>query len=526
MRIEGGNATDGADMADETGQGETKRESSPTPLATAARSDDESNLPFGLGKGYVELLKVARPEELSPAEATKVARPEQLSPTEAAKVARPELSQDYMDLDDGVTEQASPATVVMSPGSQAQVERWKLQSLLPRIVPPGHEPEIAQRQIVPPTTAAMPLLGEPITPIVKAAMPSAPEETMMLCPQGITPVRYESGKGQAATPLLSLGNVKEVFTDIVMEEALDDEGEDLQQMLEDEKPIRRQSPSPLRDLYEEETSYSSEDSAEVLPTGEAFGAGFFEPQEQFDDEAQAQYEAQANVQNSRTENADERVQTHEMARASDRNILTDNGNDKAQAQADQAMVPALLAEREQPILTQQKVMDLIMQQQALPNNTLGSLRATSWATKKQDFSDMLSGFRSPTGTTYRVALDLASVLFVSVAAADANRISLMAQDAEQQKLVAQAEKHREALEKEFTLNLERIREENQKTMDQTIRIREELMKSCQPINNAGMLEKIEENQGAEFVKFQLKMMQAQRDRLELELRNSKERHEA
>jgi hypothetical protein len=123
-------------------------------------------------------------------------------------------------------------------------------------------------------------------------------------------------------------------------------------------------------------------------------------------------------------------------------------------------------------------------------------------------------------------LDLASVLFVSVVAADANRMSLMAQNEAQQKLVAQAEMHREKLEKEFTLNLERIRAENQKTLDQTVRIREELAKSCQPIINAGMLEKIEGNQGAEIVKFQLKLMQAQRDRLEQELQSNIERHES
>jgi hypothetical protein len=181
---------------------------------------------------------------------------------------------------------------------------------------------------------------------------------------------------------------------------------------------------------------------------------------------------------------------------------------------------------EQPILTQQKVMDLIMQQQALPNNTSEGFTATTWATKKQSFTDMLSGFRSPTGTTYRVALDLASVLFVSVAAADANRRSLMAQSEAQQKLVEQHEKHRERLEEEFTLNLKRIREENQKTLDQTVKIREELTKACQPGNNNGMVEKIEGHQGADIVKFQLKLMQAQRDRLELELQNSREMHEA
>jgi hypothetical protein len=102
----------------------------------------------------------------------------------------------------------------------------------------------------------------------------------------------------------------------------------------------------------------------------------------------------------------------------------------------------------------------------------------------------------------------------------------MAQNEAQQKLVAQAEKHRETLEEEFTLNLKRIREENQKTLDQTVRIREELIRSCQPVNNDGMLEKIEGNQGAEIVKYQLKLMKAQRDRLELELQKRRERHEA
>ncbi len=149
---------------------------------------------------------------------------------------------------------------------------------------------------------------------------------------------------------------------------------------------------------------------------------------QSDNGAQAQHEAQANEHRPCTEGAEERVQTHEMAQANNQGILTDNGDDGAQAQHDNAEVPALLAEREQPILTQQKVMDLIMQHQALPNNTSEGLTATTWATKKQGFKDMLSGFQSPTGTTYRVALDLASVLFVSVAAADANRRSLMAQN--------------------------------------------------------------------------------------------------
>jgi hypothetical protein len=221
---------------------------------------------------------------------------------------------------------------------------------------------------------------------------------------------------------MSLGNVttsshganhgfpksKEVFTDIVMEEALEDGGEDLQRLLEDEKPTHRQFPSPLRDFDEISVSYSSEDSAEVFTTDETVNDTFFETPGQSDNGAQAQYEAQANVQSSRTEDADDRVQTHEMARAGDQTSLTGNGDNMAQAKAEPAEIRTLLAEKEQPILTQQKVMDLIMQHQALPNNTSEGLMATTWATKKQGFTDMLSGFRSPTGTTYRVALDLAS----------------------------------------------------------------------------------------------------------------------
>jgi hypothetical protein len=312
-----------------------------------------------------------------------------------------------------------------------------------------------------------------------------------------------------------------------MIEGLDDNVQGLEDLLSDNKPIARLSPSPLRDLDEISVSYSSEGSAEVFTTEATYDSTFFEPLGQSDNEAQAHNKAQANVQSILTENVENRVQIQDKAQANEKTILTEDGDNRAQAQADPAMIQTPLAERKQPILTQQKVMDLIMQHQALPiNNTSEGLMATTWATKKQGFTDMLSGFRSPTGTTYRVALDLASVLFVSVAAADANRMSLMAQNEAQQKLVAQAEKHRETLEKVFTLNLKRIREENQKTLDQTVRIREELIRSCQPINNAGMLEKIEGNQGAEIVKYQLKLIQVRAERLDLELQNNREKHES
>jgi hypothetical protein len=306
--MEGGNATDGAGGANETGQEESKRGISPASPANTERSIKERNLPFGLGRGVVGLLTVARPEQQLPSKTTKVARPG-LSSAEAIKVARPEMSQDNFDLDTGDSAQASPATVVMSPECQAQVARWKEQSLLPKIVPPGHE-----------------------TPNVKAAMPSVPGETMMLCPQEIAPVRYEAGVGQATTPLTSLGQVasrsyglhrgspnrKEDFAETIMGEALGDEGDEFQAMFEDANLAQKQSPPPPRDHYEEPTDYSSEDSNEFAFTSEGtFNDGFFDNREQ------SQYKAQAHVnemEKSQTEaqaNMDEREKSQDKAKANE-----------------------------------------------------------------------------------------------------------------------------------------------------------------------------------------------------------------
>jgi hypothetical protein len=152
--MESGNATDGVGRTDETDQGGPRRESSPTPPDKTARSDMDSNLPFGLGKGYVQLTKFARPDQQSPTEATKVARPEQQSPTEAVK------SQDTFALATNGPEQLTPTTVVMSPEDQAQVARWREQASKGRVVPPGHESTMEQRLGALGQTLALKMLAE------------------------------------------------------------------------------------------------------------------------------------------------------------------------------------------------------------------------------------------------------------------------------------------------------------------------------------------------------------------------------
>jgi hypothetical protein len=205
---------------------------------------------------------------------------------------------------------------------------------------------------------------------------------------------------------------EEVFTDNAMSDLMNDnflgeevgshddgeEGPDLEDLLGDESPLRKQSPSSPQN--EDEVDYSSEERSEVITVDDAIME--LATQEDYNREREDDKVAQA------------------------------NGKNEAQSRIEYVERQAVQAMPEQPVLTQQKVMDLIMQQQIRSNNTSGRIVASTWATKKQGFADMLSGFQSPNGTSYRVTLDLASVIFVSVAAADANRTWLMAQNEAQQ----------------------------------------------------------------------------------------------
>jgi hypothetical protein len=104
----------------------------------------------------------------------------------------------------------------------------------------------------------------------------------------------------------------------------------------------------------------------------------------------------------------------------------------------------------------------------------------------------------------------------------------MAQQDANEKLVKQAEQHRELMEKEFTANLARIREEHQKTIDETIRIRDEYAQLYEKANDFGedYLQKVEEHQGGELVRMQLEFMRKRADRYAQEIRdNNTERHE-
>jgi hypothetical protein len=180
----------------------------------------------------------------------------------------------------------------------------------------------------------------------------------------------------------------------------------------------------------------------------------------------------------------------------------------------------------QPVVTQQIIMDLIMSQQPAIIQP-PRLEGEGWEEKKKNYTRLLDGYESPTGGTFRATLELGSLMFAAVAAESANQISLMAQHDANEKLVKQAERHREIMEKEFTENLARIKLENHRAIDETIRIRDEFVQMCKPkisVEN-DYLRRVDDNQSPEVVRLQLDFMRKKADRCANELRELEERHE-
>ncbi len=90
------------------------------------------------------------------------------------------------------------------------------------------------------------------------------------------------------------------------------------------------------------------------------------------------------------------------------------------------------------------------------------MQVQGWEQKKKCYKELLTGYESPNGTTMTVEADLAALMFVSVVSESAQRISLMAQSEATDKLIKQAEQHREVLEKNFIDSLARMKAEHER----------------------------------------------------------------
>jgi hypothetical protein len=125
------------------------------------------------------------------------------------------------------------------------------------------------------------------------------------------------------------------------------------------------------------------------------------------------------------------------------------------------------------VLTQKGLMDIIAKQpQAL-------MQKMEWEQKKECYKGMLSGYGSPNGTAINVGVDLTALMFVSAVSESAQMISLMAQTEASDKLMKQAEQHREALEKEFKQNMERMKAEHDRAINEAMKIRDNYARSTE-----------------------------------------------
>ncbi len=164
------------------------------------------------------------------------------------------------------------------------------------------------------------------------------------------------------------------------------------------------------------------------------------------------------------EQGDKNEASHEIINAikalgdkSEKGFAENNCSDGEQGDKNEAS-HEIINEAKKPVLTQQGIMDLI-EHQASSKRTASS---AGWERKKEEYSQMLDGYESPTSRTVQVDVSLATLIIISAVAENTNRINLIAQHEQREAMVKQAELHREALEKEFTNGLERIRAEHEK----------------------------------------------------------------
>ncbi len=166
-------------------------------------------------------------------------------------------------------------------------------------------------------------------------------------------------------------------------------------------------------------------------------------------------------------------------------------------------------------------MDIIAKQpQAL-------MQKMEWEQKKRCYKEMLSGYESPNGTSMNVGVELAALMLVSAVSEGAQMINHLAQSEASDKLMKQAEQHREALEKEFKLNMERMKAEHDRAINEAMRIRDNYARSAQEAASAvnQTIQKIDQVQSDKVVNFQLETLKKRALKFERQLVEATEKHE-
>jgi hypothetical protein len=140
----------------------------------------------------------------------------------------------------------------------------------------------------------------------------------------------------------------------------------------------------------------------------------------------------------------------------------------------------------QSILNRQDVLDIAKNNQVKKKRSLSLMNAHvgGWEDGHEDLSEILQGYTSPGRDTFRIHRDLIPLLIMSSAAEMPNRAALQAkQDAYDQvtlqaqielgKQIAKYEEQRRRMAVEHERCLEALKLENQRMMDEAVRVRNE-----------------------------------------------------
>ncbi len=127
----------------------------------------------------------------------------------------------------------------------------------------------------------------------------------------------------------------------------------------------------------------------------------------------------------------------------------------------------------------------------------------------------------------RASVELAALMVIAAVSENATRVSLTTQREQNEKLVKQAEEHKELVEKEFSESMQHMKAEHNKTFQEAARIREEYAISARMTHETydQMIQKVEGQQSSKVFGLQVDCLKKRANNLERELTEVMEKHE-
>ncbi len=125
-----------------------------------------------------------------------------------------------------------------------------------------------------------------------------------------------------------------------------------------------------------------------------------------------------------------------------------------------------------------------------------------------------------------MAIDLAALIIMSAVSETTIKNSLKTQQAANDRLLQQAEEHRALAQKQFTEGMARMQAEQEKTIAEAARIREEYAQSAKmaQISYDSLMNKVENSQSSNVISLQMACLLKRTKKFEQDLQEINERH--